>query len=243
MGEKLIATPTSSGGLLFTTLGATSLAAAGLGLYSLINSNNPARMSTEMPSKDQLNSMDELFNNENKSWYKKAWDWTTVTGNLIGCALRDWFSEQSPACAAFRQRAKNDGGIYSKLTSLSSWAKGLLVGGLSLGVVIPLIKLAFDRYARTGNMNVIKPQIKPEIKPNFNNKVEPKFELDYEPNYDPDYNPNLLQNYVPTINVNTTKQQPQIIVQPRGTVFVEYEPGYKSVPKIKNKTQYDWLFE
>ena len=248
MGEKLIAIPSSSGGILFTygvpvALGLTGLTAAGLGLKSLLNSNNPDRMSTEMPSDEKLKSVDELFSKENKSLLKQAWDWTTITGNLIGCTLRDWFSEQSPECAAFRQRAKNDGGIYSQLTSLTSWTKGLLIGGVSLAVVIPLIKLAFDRYARTGNMNVIQPEIKPEIKPNFNNKVEPKFELDYEPNYDPDYNPNLLQNYVPTINVNTTKQQPQIIIQPRGTVFVEYEPGYKSVPKIKNKTQYDWLFE
>ena len=268
MGEKLIAIPSSSGGILFTygvpvALGLTGLTAAGLGLKSLLNSNNPVRMSTEMPSDEKLKSMDELFSKENKSLLKQAWDWTTITGNLIGCTLRDWFSEQSPECAAFRQRAKNDGGIYSQLTSLTSWTKGLLIGGVSLAVVIPLIKLAFDRYARTGTMNVVQPKIKPEIKPEFNpeikpefknevkpevkpefkNEVNPNFKLDYDPDYDPDYNPNLLQNYVPTINVNTTKQQPQMLVQPRGTVFVEYEPGYKSVPKIKNKTQYDWLFE
>ena len=121
-------------------------------------------------------------------------------------------------------------------------------------LLIPLIKIAFDRYARTGNMSVVQPEIKPEIKPTINPEIKPEFKneikpeikpefnLNYEPGYDPDYNPNLLQNYVPTINVNTAKlQPPQIVIQPKGTVFVPYEEGKKYTRK--NHGYYDWLFE
>ena len=279
VGDSIIAKPTA-GGINFLTIpvaiaGAT---AVGLGLKSLFSSNDPERMSTEKNQEVKrefeqnrpTNVNKSMFQHEleqnrptnvNKSMFQRAKDWGSDTGYLVKCVLQDWFSEQSPECAAFRQRAKNDGGIYSKIANLSWWAKGLLIGGVSLAVVIPMIKIAFDRYARTGNMTVvtpqikpdikpdIRPEIKPEIKPEFKNEIKPEikpqinpnFNLDYEPGYDPDYNPNLLQNYVPTINVNTTKERPQIVIQPRGAVFVPYEPGEKYSHKIKGP--YDWLFE
>lgn len=267
IGGSLLAKPTSSGGISFTygipaVLGIAGVTAVGLGLKSLFSSNNPDRMNSENPietlteptNNSTITSTPENIQSNEKSVFQRAGDWVADTGRLTWCVLTDWFSEQSPECAAFQQRAKNDKGIYAKLTSLTSWAKGLLIGGVALTVVIPLLKLAFDRYARTGHMSVvqpeIKPDIKPEIKPNINPEfkneikpeIKPEFNLDYEPNYDPDYNPNLLQNYVPTINVNTAKQPaPQIVIQPRGTVFVPYENGKKFTRKLHH--EYDWLFE
>ena len=231
--------------------------AGGLGLYWLFNSNNPDRMSSEKNQEEKPQKLQTKEIQEQKPWYSRAWDWTRDTGHLVGCCLQDWLSTQSPECAAFRQKAKNDKGIYAWFANLTSWSKGLLLGGVSLAVVIPLISLAFSRYATGSTTYVqpsvkpeIKPEIKPEFKPEFKNEIKPQikpqinptFNLDYEPEYEPDYNPNLLQNYVPTINVNTGKQQPpQIIIQPRGTVFVPYERGEKYSHKIKGP--YDWLFE
>ena len=257
VADSLIPKPTAVGGiswgyLLPATVGIAGVTAAGLGLKHLFSSNNPERMSTEKPINHEIEQ--NRPNNINKSLFQQAKDWSSDTGYLIRCVLQDWFSEQSPECAAFRQRAKSDGGIYAKFANLSSWTKGMLIGGASLLLLIPLIKIAFDRYARTGNMSVVQPEIKPEIKPTINPEIKPEFKneikpeikpefnLNYEPGYDPDYNPNLLQNYVPTINVNTAKPQPpQIVIQPKGTVFVPYEEGKKYTRK--NHGYYDWLFE
>ena len=154
----------TAGGIDFPLLflGAGAVASLGLGLNWLIKSNNPERMSTE---KQEINTeINTPWYKKPVEWYNNAMDWTTDTGRLIGCCLQDWFSEQSPECAAFRQRAKSDGGIYAKFANLSSWTKGMLIGGASLLLLIPLIKIAFDRYARTGNMSVVQPEIKPEIK-------------------------------------------------------------------------------
>ena len=280
MAGTLIATPSPSGGILFDYilpgLGVAGVAAgAGLGLYYLMNSNNPDRMNSNI-STDAIIEPKPDYNNiefeknrpnlKNPTLLQRGTKWGSDTGYLVKCVLQDWFSTQSPECAAFRQRAKNDNGIYNWFTKLAWWTKSLLLGGVSLVVIVPLLKWYFNRYAESGETTLITPEIKPDIKPDFKNEnkseikpninteikpeikpninpeINPQFNLDYEPNYDPDYNPNLLQNYVPTINVNTAKQPaPQIVIQPKGTVFVPYEEGKKFTRKLHN--EYDWLFE
>ena len=81
--------------------------------------------------------------------------------------------------------------------------------------------------------------VNPDItnEPHNENKFEPEID------HDEDYNPNLMQNYVPTINVNTNKEQPQIVISPSVPIYVPYEPGYKQKPKIKPKNPYNWIWE
>ena len=268
--ENFVATPSSNGGIewkiLLPTLavGATTI---GFGLNHLLRSNNPQRMSTENIESNVVEPT--IINPTNNS--KPTSSWWGNTWHFTKCTLQEWFSEGSDECAAFLHRSKNATGIGSWFSSLSSTVKTLLIAGVSIPVVVYLLKSAFDIYARTGRMtvpgntSVVKPEIKPtinpqidphinptinpQIDPHINPTINPKINPQINPNiisdidneYEPDYNPNLMQNYVPTINVMRENKQPQIVIQPKGHVFVPYEPGYKSKPKIKNKNSYSWL--
>ena len=63
--------------------------------------------------------------------------------------------------------------------------------------------------------------------------------------------PSSFHNFVPTINISTPEYNPQpqlprIEINPKSNVYIPYEPGYKSVPKTKNKTHpiynLDWMY-
>ena len=146
------------------------------------------------------------------------------------------------------QQQSNEVGqsIFGKLwdTTKSAWnnltftIKTLMLSGVALASIIPLLKLFFDvlsKRSAASAVGYVNPNIK--IEPHNENKFEPEID------HDEDYNPNLMQNYVPTINVNTNKEQPQIVISPSVPIYVPYEPGYKQKPKINPKNPYNWIWE
>ena len=257
--ENFVPVPSSNGGIGWkillpaTVAGVTGL---GLGLKNLFSSNNPERMATENNS----------TSTETPSKPKSKQGFWGNSYDYVKCTLQEWLSEGTDECAAFLHRSKKEPGIGSWFGSLASTVQTLLIAGFTLPVVTFLLKGLFDRYASTGSMTTIQPTIAPQIQPNIdpridpninptinptiNPEINPKINPTINPNitsnvdneYEPDYNPNLMQNYVTTINVMRENKQPQIVIQPKGHVFVPYEPGYKSKPKIKNKNIYSWLY-
>ena len=153
----------------------------------------------------------------------------------------------------------------------SSWADTLKTVGYTAAIAIPAYNIATNLLGNKGssnkNSNTNKSSNSNTIKPNINTKVQPKIEPKINTTIDPsieneidvdvenevDYTPSSFHNFVPTINIappeynDQLRQLPPIEINPKSAVFVPYEPGYKSKPKIKNNVHpiynLDWMYK
>lgn len=135
--------------------------------------------------------------------------------------------------------------------SLSSILKAL---GYATSIGVPTIQLLNSLLGNGKSSNTNKNTNTNTVKPTINTTVDPKFDVNNEVDVDNevDYTPSSFHNFVPTINIHTpdySYSKPMLEINQNSSVFVPYEPGYKSKPRQHKTTDNpvhistDWLFK